>query len=273
MIDEFEGTFLFVGAGKMGSAVLAGLLEEGIDPGQVIVQDPSPSEDVQDLFNKYDIQSVENIGSDLDINVVFLAVKPQVLDDVLKELAGKINSDALIISIAAGKTLCSIESHFTSGQPVVRAMPNTPAAIGRGMSALVANSSVQSRDKKLAEQIFSAIGAYVWVENEDDMDAVTALSGSGPAYVFLLTECMTQAGMKLGLSPEVALQLAKETVSGSGELMRLSDNDPSLLRENVTSPAGTTEAALKVLMDRDNLKTLMEDALLAAKARSKELSG
>ena len=273
MIEAFEGSLLFVGAGKMGGAILAGLLEEGLDPGKIIVQDPSPPPDIADLLDKYDIIPAETVNEGVKLDVVVLAVKPQIFEAVLPSIHSCLAQGTLVLSIAAGKTLSNIEKHIGGNKPVIRAMPNTPASIGRGMSVLVANAFTTDEHKELATALFSAIGDTAWIENEADMDAVTALSGSGPAYIFLLTECMAEAGMELGLNEELAWQLARATVSGSGELIHLSESSPTQLRENVTSPAGTTEAALKVLMDNDNLKALMKDALFAAKERSKELSG
>ncbi|MGH1351015.1 MAG: pyrroline-5-carboxylate reductase [Methyloligellaceae bacterium] len=272
MLNEFEGTILFVGAGKMGGAILAGLLEEGVEPTQVTVQDPSPPEEIREFLSKYEIEAVTGVSEGFNPSIVILCVKPQIMDKVLPGIAKVINSNTVIISVAAGKKLSNFEDALGADKAIVRAMPNTPAEIGRAMTVLCANKNTSEENRETVGALMSAIGETAWTENEDDMDAVTALSGSGPAYIFWLTECMAQAGIKAGLSEDLAKQLARATVSGAAELMRHSDLEPSRLRENVTSPNGTTAAALEVLMADNGLQPIMDNAIAAATKRSKELS-
>lgn len=272
MISEFEGTILFVGAGKMGGAMIAGLMEEGLDPSSLKVQDPGPPPEIIDLLNKYEIQPEASVSEDTKPTVVILSVKPQIMDKVLPGLVPLISKDTVVLSIAAGKTIAGMEKHVGADKPVVRAMPNTPAAVGRGMTALYANQNVTSDQKELVGSLLTAIGEIAWCNSESDIDAVTAVSGSGPAYLFWMTECMAHAGIEAGLEEDLAWRLAKATVSGAGELMRLAEETPTVLRENVTSPNGTTAAALDVLMAEDGLKPLMAKAVQAAKKRSIELS-
>ncbi len=272
MLDEFEGSILFVGAGKMGGAILAGLLEEGVAPSQVTVQDPSPAEEIKEFLSKYEIEIVSQAAEDSKPSIVILCVKPQIMDKILPGISKLIDSNTIIISVAAGKKLSNFEAVLGIDKPIVRAMPNTPAAIGRAMTVLCANKKVSIQKREIVTNLMSAIGETAWTENEDDMDAVTAVSGSGPAYIFWLTECMAQAGIKAGLSEELAKQLARTTVSGAAELMRHSELEPSQLRENVTSPNGTTAAALEVLMGDEGLQPILDKAIAAAAKRSKELS-
>ena len=273
MIDALERPILFVGAGKMGGAILAGLLEDGLDPQMVVVLDPCPPEETKDLVAKYGITHIKFPDENLVPQVVVLGVKPQMFEVALSDIEYlKFSKETLFVSIIAGKALHTLFRHMGS-VPIIRAMPNTPAAIARSMTVCVANKYVNEQYKKIANDLLLSIGQVIWIEDEDKMDAVTALSGSGPAYVFWLTECMVQAGIKAGLDEAMALELAKGTVSGAGELMRFSEDSPSTLRENVTSPGGTTEAALKVLMSSDGgLDGLMKKAIQSAASRSKTLS-
>ncbi len=267
------GQLLLVGAGKMGSAMLAGWLEGGLAPRQIIVMEPHPSEDLVFLMEQQGIKRVTASELMQSPEVVVLAVKPQLMQQVVEPLAGKINSDSLVVSIAAGQNIRSLDGYLGGDYPVVRVMPNTPASIGRGMSVACANAGVTAEQKKICSALLAAIGEVAWIEDEALMDTVTAISGSGPAYIFLLAEVMAAAGEKAGLSPQLARQLANTTVAGSGELLRQSDGDASVLRENVTSPGGTTAAALEVLMnDKDGMLILMDKAVQAAVKRSKELS-
>ncbi len=272
MLDKFEGSILFVGAGKMGGAILAGLLEEGVDPAQVTVQDPSPPEEIKEFLAKYEIEAISQADAGSKPSILILCVKPQIMDQVLPGLVSVIDDKTIIVSVAAGKKLLSIENHLGADKPVIRAMPNTPAEIGRAMTVLCANKNVSEENREIVSALMSAIGETAWIDAESDMDAVTAVSGSGPAYIFWLTECMTQAGVKAGLSEELAGKLAGATVSGAAELMRHSELQPSKLRENVTSPNGTTAAALSVLMADDGLQPLMDRAIAEAARRSRELS-
>jgi pyrroline-5-carboxylate reductase len=176
------------------------------------------------------------------------------------------------VSIAAGKTIASFERFLAPGIAVVRAMPNTPAQVGRGVTACVANAATTAAQKAMATELLSAVGEVVWLDREEDMDAVTAVSGSGPAYVFLVAECLAQAGRAAGLSPDLAASLARATVAGAGELLHRSELDAATLRTNVTSPGGTTAAALDVLMAKPGLQDLMTEAVAAAVRRGRELA-
>jgi pyrroline-5-carboxylate reductase len=259
-----KGPLVLAGAGKMGGALLSGLLDRGVDPATVFVQDPAPPREVGELLKHH--------GIAITPLIVLAAVKPQVMDAVFAPLAKWVGPETLVVSIAAGRSLASFEKHLMPGTAVIRAMPNTPAAIGRGISACIANAATSTEHKALATELLTAAGDVVWLETEAQMDAVTAVSGSGPAYVFLLAECLAEAGHAVGLNPELAAQLARATVSGAGELLHRSDLDASTLRKNVTSPGGTTAEALSVLMGEDGLKNLMTKAVTAAARRSRELS-
>lgn len=272
MTLTLPGPLLLVGAGKMGGALLEGWLERGLDPSLVFIQDPQPPDEVVRLSADKSIVTGEAPDLDAEPAVVLLAVKPQIMDAVLPALKGRIGSGTVCLSIAAGKTLAGMEAHLGLGTAIVRAMPNTPAAIGRGISALYPNANVTDVQRDHCAALLEAAGEVVWLDDEALLDPVTAVSGSGPAYVFLLAECLAEAGEAAGLEPQMAMQLAKATISGAGELMRQSDLPPATLRENVTSPNGTTAAALEVLMSEEGLKDLMTRAVARAAARSQELS-
>jgi pyrroline-5-carboxylate reductase len=204
--------------------------------------------------------------------IVVLAVKPQIMNDVLPKLAPLIQSSTVVLSIAAGRTLANLASHLPDGTAVVRAMPNTPAAVGRGITVACANAAV-SRDQVLqCTMLLEAVGEVVFLDDEALLDAATPVSGSGPAYVFLLAECLAEAGEEAGLPPELAARLARETVAGAGELLHRSDLTPAELRTNVTSPKGVTAEALKVLMAKDGFADLLKRAVKKAAKRSRELS-
>ena len=273
MTLTLNGTLVLVGAGKMGGAMLEGWLKAGADPEKIVALDPGPPPEVLALLAHHGIRHNPAVDTIDNAEVVLVAVKPQVMDDVLAPLGGLANSKPVVLSVVAGKTIARLAAHFGSDASIIRTMPNTPAAIGRGITAMVGNSHVTASQMALAEQLLSTIGEVVRVDTEEQIDWVTGVSGSGPAYVFLLTECLAAAGEKLGLSPQLAEQLARATVSGSGELMRLSGVDASTLRQNVTSPKGTTYEALQILMAEDGLKPLMVKAVAAAARRSKELAG
>jgi pyrroline-5-carboxylate reductase len=202
---------------------------------------------------------------------VLLAVKPQILKPALAAISLHVGKGTLVISILAGATLGALDAGLPPGTAIIRAMPNTPAAIGRGVTVLVPNAEVLPEQKIFAGRLMEAAGEVAWIGDENLMDAVTAVSGSGPAYVFYLAEAMAQAGVKAGLPPELAAKLARATVSGAGELMHRSDQTPEVLRKNVTSQGGTTAAALEVLMAPDGLEWLMNQAIHAAAERSREL--
>lgn len=256
---------VLLGAGKMGSALLAGWLREGLAPGAVHVITPHPS---QDLL----ATGVRTGLPDAQPAVALIAVKPQKMAEALPLLAPFGGGGTLFVSVAAGRTLASYEAILGAGTPVVRAMPNTPSAIGRGITAIIGNDAASAADLDMAQGLLQAVGSVVRLEAEDQMDAVTAVSGSGPAYVFHLIETLAAAGVAEGLSPALALQLARETVAGAGELALRGDVDPAQLRINVTSPGGTTAAALAVLMDAETgFPALLRRAVKAAADRGREL--
>jgi len=263
---------LLVGCGKMGSALLSGWLERGLARRYLVVE-PAPVKSA--MLRRPEVERLaapEAIPSDFLTGVVVLAVKPQVMHEVVPAYRRFAAQGALFLSIAAGKTLGFFARHLGERAAVIRAMPNTPAAIGRGIAVACPNAAVAPAQRALAERILAAVGEVGWVEDEALMDAVTALSGSGPAYVFLLIECLAQAGVEAGLPEDLAQRLARATVAGSGELARLSSESAAALREAVTSPGGTTRAALDVLMGKNGLGRLMGRAVLAAAKRSRELA-
>lgn len=262
---------LLLGCGRMGRAMLDGWLDQGILASDVFVVDPAL--DPKALPHGVRLVSgVEALCERPDVCVI--AVKPQGLDAALSPCASLAAGGTLFLSIVAGKTLAVLAEKLGGGNPrIVRVMPNTPAAIGKGISALVANADVSPQGRVLAGSLLGAVGKTVWLEDESQMDAVTALSGSGPAYVFYLTELMAKAGEKLGLPADLAASLARETVIGSGALLGASGETPARLRQNVTSPGGTTAAALAVLMDEaSGLGPIMDRALVAARDRSWDLA-
>jgi pyrroline-5-carboxylate reductase len=270
-LANLSGTILLAGAGKMGSAMLEGWLALGLDARRVAVLEPQPTPELAALTARgLRLNPSRDAVGELAAAVV--AVKPQVAPEVLPVLAPFLGTTTVVVSIMAGRTLAFL-SGALPGAPLVRAMPNTPAAIGRGITVAVANAAVTQPQRTLVDALLSAVGAVEWVADEALMDAVTALSGSGPAYVFLLAECMAQAGAAAGLPGALAATLARATVAGAGELLRRSPLDAATLRQNVTSPGGTTAAALEVLMAANGLAPLMTKAIAAATRRSRELAG
>ena len=271
---EIDGPLLLVGAGKMGGALLSGWMARGLDPARVIVVDPATPPEVKAIIDRHRIRH-EPAAPKLDATpgVLLMAVKPQMMDAVFAPLAAMAGPRTVVVSIAAGRTIASFEKHLARGVAVIRTMPNTPAAIGRGITVCTGNAAAGQRERALCEALLSAVGEVGWVEDEALIDAVTAVSGSGPAYVFLLVEAMAAAGVKAGLDPELSMRLARATVSGSGELLRQSDLEPAVLRQNVTSPGGTTAAALGVLMAAEGLEALMTRAVEEAARRGRELAG
>ncbi|SUZ33143.1 Pyrroline-5-carboxylate reductase [Roseibaca ekhonensis] len=258
---------VLLGCGKMGSAMLAGWLAQGIEPGAVHVIDPNPS----DWLRSTGVQL--NVGLPPAPAVAVLAVKPQMMGAALPQLAALGEGETLFVSIAAGTTLATLGTALGEGSPIIRAMPNTPAAVGAGISGIIGNAQVGPTHLEQAERLLSAVGEVVTLDDESQMDAVTGLSGSGPAYVFHMIEAMAQAGMAQGLSADLAMQLARATVVGAARLADDSPDSAATLRENVTSPNGTTAAALAVLMDDTNgLPPLMVRAIAAAADRSRELA-
>jgi len=271
-IPELGGAVALVGAGRMGCALLDGWLARGVDPATVVVIEPQPSAQISAMTSR-GLRLNPPAGTLNSAAAIVLAVKPQVAPDVIPALTSLRGGATVVVSIMAGRTIGFLEGTLPERAAVVRAMPNAPAAIGRGITVAVANSGVSPRQRELVQVLLSAIGEVEWIADEALMDAVTAVSGSGPAYVFLLAEALAQAGTMLGLPHELAGRLARVTVAGAGELLHRSPLDPETLRQNVTSPGGTTAAALAVLMANDGLASLMEKAVAAATRRSRELAG
>jgi pyrroline-5-carboxylate reductase len=269
-LRKFSGRLVLLGAGKMGSAMLEGWLARGLNPKQIIVLEPQPGNAVKALTRRG--IKLNPKGSAATAAAVVIAVKPQSAPEAVPPLAPFVGKTTLVLSIMAGRTIDFLERSF-SGSAIVRAMPNTPAAIGRGISVAIGNTKLSSSQRKLASELLAAIGKVEWAQEESLMDAVTALSGSGPAYVFLLAEAMASAGIAAGLPPALATRLAQETVAGSGELLHQSNFGAATLRQNVTSPGGTTAAALEVLMGPGGFDELLTRAIAAATRRSRELAG
>jgi pyrroline-5-carboxylate reductase len=269
-LAAIPGTLVLVGAGKMGGAMLQGWLAGKLPPRKVAVLEPQPSKAIKALARRG--VRINPKGPIDKVAALVIAVKPQSAPEVLPPLAPWIGAKTVVVSIMAGRTLGFLEAALP-GAAVVRAMPNTPAAIGRGITVAVGNARVTAPAKRLARALLAATGSVEWVDDEALMDAVTAVSGSGPAYVFLLAEAMAQAGVAAGLPAALAETLARDTVAGAGELMHRSELPAATLRGNVTSPGGTTAAALAVLMAPDGLVALMTRAVAAATRRGRELAG
>jgi pyrroline-5-carboxylate reductase len=270
-LRKFSGRLVLVGAGKMGSAMLDGWLARGLRPGQITVIEPHPGKAVKSLSRRG--LKLNPKGKAAEASAIVIAVKPQTAPEAVPPIAGYVGAATLVLSIMAGRTIGFLEGSLPPGAAIVRAMPNTPAAIGRGITVAYANTAVSARQRKQASGLLAAIGKVEWIRDEALMDAVTALSGSGPAYLFLLAEAMANAGIAAGLPPALATRLARETVAGSAELMHRSELDAATLRENVTSPGGTTAAALDVLMGPDGFDQLLTQAIDAATRRSRDLAG
>jgi pyrroline-5-carboxylate reductase len=256
----------------MGGALLAGWLNAGVPGSSVIVVDPSPPESMLKLVAESGARHVVGVPGGRIAGVLFLALKPQIMESVLPPLKSTIGLNTVVISVAAGKPLSFLERHLGEAA-MVRAMPNTPAMIGRGVTGVYANANVSDAQRELVQSLLEVSGPVEWLATEEDIDAVTAVSGSGPAYVFYLVECMAEAGRKLGLPADLAMRLARETVSGAGELLHQSADEASRLRQNVTSPGGTTAAALEVLMAQNGMQPLFDQAIAAARKRAQELAG
>jgi len=269
-LASISGALVLVGAGKMGGAMLEGWLARKLPPKKVVVLEPQPSKQIKALARRgVRINPKGNIGK---IAAMVIAVKPQTAPDALPPLAPLIGAKTVVVSIMAGRTLGFLERSLPNAA-IVRAMPNTPAAIGRGITVAVGNRRVVAPARKLAHALLAAAGSVEWADDEALMDAVTAVSGSGPAYVFLLAEAMAKAGVAVGLPAALAETLARETIAGSGELLHRSPLPAATLRQNVTSPGGTTAAALDVLMGNDGLDPLMTRAVAAATRRGRDLAG
>jgi pyrroline-5-carboxylate reductase len=268
---DFPASLLLVGAGKMGGALLQGWLKLGLDPARVRVLDSSPSAQAQAFCAA---QGVKFGAPASPPDVLVLAIKPQSLASAAPGLAALAGPGTLVISILAGKTLQSLAEHLPSAGAFVRAMPNLPAAIGAGITGAVADPAVTPAQRQKAQALLAAAGRVEWLGAEELIDAVTAVSGSGPAYVFYLAECLAEAGVAQGLSPPVAAQLARATIEGAGALLSaFPEATPAKLRADVTSPGGTTEAALAELTGGDALRKLIDRAVAAARRRAQQLSG
>jgi pyrroline-5-carboxylate reductase len=269
-LQDISGPIVLAGAGKMGGAMLSGWLAQGLDAKHLGVIEPHPADEIRALAAK-GIRlnpSPQDIGA---ATTLVVALKPQMFREAGIMLKSFVAPSTLTVSIMAGTTIASIGQ--VCGGMVVRAMPNTPAAIGRGITVAVAASDVSPAQRAVADALLRATGSVEWIDDEGLMDAVTAVSGSGPAYIFLLAEELARAGVEAGLPAELATKLARETVAGSGELLHRSELSSATLRENVTSPGGTTAAALAVLRAPDGLAALMRRAVAAAHKRAGELAG
>ena len=268
---RLPASLTLVGAGKMGGAMLAGWLAGGLDPRRTTLIDPAPAPEIADLCAARGLSL--NPARPPVAEAVILAIKPQGLDAAAPALDALLGPDTLLVSILAGKTIADLRARLPAARAIVRAMPNLPASIGRGATGAAANAEVSAGQRAAADALLAATGLVEWLADEALIDAVTAVSGSGPAYVFLLAEALAEAGVAAGLSPEVAARLARATVAGSGALLDESPVAADQLRRNVTSPGGTTAAALEVLMRADGMPALLREAVAAAKRRAGELSG
>jgi pyrroline-5-carboxylate reductase len=270
---NLTGKLVLIGAGKMGTAMLEGWLKAGVRGDQVVIFDPAPPPETIGLIESHGITHNPTPDAVRDIEVILLAIKPQMVDEVLPGLKALAREKPLVVSVVAGKTIAALKAHFGQDAPVIRTIPNTPSAVGRGITAMAPGNDVSDAQVELATALLTAIGEVVTVDDEGLIDAATAISGSGPAYIFYMTECLTEAGKALGLPDDVAVSLARATVAGAGELMRVTGTDAATLRQNVTSPKGTTYAALQVLMAGDGMEPLLRKATAAAEKRSRELAG
>ena len=271
--DALPASLVLVGAGKMGGAMLQGWLSSGLDAAATTVIDPQPSPEIAALCAARGIGLNPGDDSVAPPAALVLAIKPQTFETASAAIELLVGERTLLISILAGKTVADLRRRLPSARAVVRAMPNLPASIGRGATGAYATPETSAAQRTAAQALLAAVGTVDWLERESLVDAVTALSGSGPAYIFHLTECLARAGAAVGLPEDLAARLARATVVGAGALLAESDLPPEQLRRNVTSPGGTTAAALDVLMGEGGLEPLMRDAVAAAKRRAAELSG
>lgn len=263
---------LLVGCGNMGSALARGWLKAGLDVDAFLCIDPYfADKHVEGLPNEQIVDDVSALPKAVYPKAIVMAIKPQMMASVLPALKSIVHDKTLIISIAAGTTMALYKEYF-GDIGIVRSMPNTPASIGKGITGMVANKTVSDADRDIAEQLLSAIGDVVWVEDEALIDSITAVSGSGPAYVFYMVEVLAAAGVQNGLSEDVAMKLARQTIVGAGALLEMSKDNAADLRRQVTSPNGTTQAALDILMAEDGLAPVIRRAVTAARRRSQELA-
>ena len=271
--SALPSSLVLVGAGKMGGAMLEGWLAVGLDPAGVAVIDPKPAPEIESLCRRRGIRLDPAAEEVRPPEAVVLAIKPQILDAAAPGIARLVGPGTLLVSILAGKTIADLRQRIPGARAVVRAMPNLPASVRRGATGAAASPETSAAQKAAAHALLSAVGFVEWLDSEDLIDAVTAVSGSGPAYVFHLVECIAEAGAAAGLPPDLSARLARAMVIGSGELLARSELSAAQLRQNVTSPGGTTAAALDVLMRAPGLSGLMREAVAAAKRRAEELSG
>ena len=268
-LSELQGAIVLAGAGKMGGAMLTGWLSRGLDASNVVVIEPQPSEEIRALTAQ-GVRLNAAAANAGNVAAFVVALKPQTFREAGPQLRPFVKASTLVVSIMAGITIAALKE--VCGGNVVRAMPNTPASIGRGITVAVADQNVSAAQRAIADALLRATGPVEWTADEMLMDAVTAVSGSGPAYVFLLAEELARAGVEAGLPAELATKLARETVAGAGELLHRSDLDASVLRQNVTSPGGATAAALEVLMGEGGMQSLLTRAVAEATKRSRELA-
>lgn len=262
------GPVVLVGAGKMGLALARGWIAGGLPPAQLVMVDPKPGEATVAFAKEHDVRLLDSpIG--ILVHVLVLAVKPQVVKDVMAEIAPAVGPHTMVLSIVAGTQIAAIANMLPT-ERIVRSMPNTPAQLGKGISGAV-GYRITDADREVADSLLKAAGQVLWFDEEARLDAVTAVSGSGPAYVFYMVECLAMAAMRQGIDAGQAMQLARQTIIGAGALLDAEATPAAQLRENVTSPKGTTYAALQVLMGPDGLEQLVDRAVLAAKRRSEEL--
>jgi pyrroline-5-carboxylate reductase len=271
-MTEWPVRLVLVGAGKMGGAMAQGWLDAGLPASSLTIIEPNPSAGIASLAASRGVAFNPRI--DAPPEMLVLAVKPQSLDQVAPQIAALAAEQTLLLSIIAGKTIANLTARLPQARAVVRAMPNTPAAIGRGVTAAFANADVNAQQRRWCERLLGAVGGFFWLEDEAAIDSVTAISGSGPAYVFALTEALAAAAERLGLPADLSMSLARGTVEGAAELMRRENTtSPAMLRQNVTSPGGTTAAALAVLAEAGGLESLMIRATAAARARAAQMAG
>ena len=264
---------VLVGGGKMGGALLEGWIEVGMSPASIAVVEPyAESAKALAAHGVTVVATPEDLASGISPDVIVFAVKPQMVNDVAPAYKKFSQKGALFISIAAGVTIGFFENSLGAEAAVIRCMPNLPASIHRGITGAFAGAKVSTTQRNRAQELLEAVGEVVWVESEALIDVVTAVSGSGPAYVFLLSECLAEAGIEAGLTPDMAKRLARATICGAGALLNQSSESAETLRKNVTSPGGTTAAALEVLMAEDGLSPLMRRAIARATTRSRELA-
>jgi pyrroline-5-carboxylate reductase len=273
-MTRLAGPLLLVGCGKMGGALLQGWLAQGLATADACVVEPDAAlrEAVRERHGVAALAEPKMLPTELAPRAIVFAVKPQAMATVLPAYAALARAGAVVLSIAAGTLIARFEAAFGARTPVVRAMPNTPAAIGQGVTALVANPYASAAQKELCSALMAAVGAVHWIDDEELMHAITAMSGGGPAYVFLLIETLARAGVASGLPADLAGPLARATVAGSGALAARSAEPVEILRRNVTSPGGTTQAALEVLMADDGIQPLFDRAVAAGTRRSHQLA-